>query len=80
MRSSTPKKDSASARETVHELLNALAAARMWLTILDGAQPTKRPAQVADALARLGASIDNADDCCQRLRQILPTASPRRRK
>jgi hypothetical protein len=78
MRPSAEAANAATARETLHELLNALAAARMWLVSLENApQP---PPALADSVQRLGLCLGNAEECCERLRHLLPEAArPRRR-
>jgi hypothetical protein len=73
MPTSSGEDELTAARATLHELLNALAAARVWLAVM--ADATKQQPALADALARVGRSVDCADECGHRLRQILPNVA-----
>jgi hypothetical protein len=59
-------------RETLHELSNALAGARMWLLVLDDTT-SQRTADLplTDARLRLSLCLGNGEQCCERLRQLL---------
>ena len=70
MPNSTGEDELTAARATLHELMNALAAARVWLAVMGDAK-VQQPA-LADPMLRLGRSIESADECCQRLREALP--------
>jgi hypothetical protein len=63
--------ETSTAGDTLHDLANALASARMWLTVATHAPPTAREGLVADALVKLRAAIDDAQGQCHRLREAM---------
>jgi len=71
---------SASARETLHDLANALAAARTWLVVLGNSSPREREANLGELLARLNRTIGDAEESCRKLREMLPVAPKRPRR
>jgi hypothetical protein len=79
MSTSARRKAPDGVREALHELTNTLAAARMWLLVLRNAEPATLEAVLADSLPRLDRSIGDAEESCERLRQLLQGASSRRR-
>ena len=72
------QRDQVAMRETLHTLTNALAAARMWLVVLDNAPPAEREKTLPDVLAKLHRIVGDAEEACHVLRALLDHAPTRR--
>jgi len=67
-------------RETLHELANSLASARIWLVVLGNAPPLENHAASAEALAKVHRLIGDAEESCLRLGQLIPRVHRGRKK
>jgi hypothetical protein len=65
-------------RETMHALLNALASARIWSTVVSKARPTERLAALSDSIEKLDRSIGDALEFGHELRSLLAADRLRR--
>jgi hypothetical protein len=68
------------ARETIHALTNALAAARMWLVVLENASPAEREKILPDLLDKLNRSVGDAEEACHELRELVRQPATKRRR
>jgi hypothetical protein len=73
----SPTDDLPLARETLHELTNTLAAARMWLVVLQTATSAERAAILDETLAKLDRLVGEGEESCHLLRQLTPGEGPR---
>ena len=71
MRSAARSKDAGPVRETLHQLNNAVASARVWLTVLTNTPPAERAAALPDAIERLNRAFAEAEQSCHQLRALL---------
>jgi hypothetical protein len=61
----------------LHDLATNLSSARMWLVVLGNTPPAEREQVMDDMLAKLNKAVDDAEECCHKLRELVRAPSPR---
>jgi hypothetical protein len=62
------------ADESLHELVNALASARMWITLIDHTPREQLAARLDETFDRLRRAVDDAGQSCDELRRFLASS------